>query len=121
MLVMVSDGHSTRTLRLFFFQAKDGIRARNVTGVQTCALPISRSPGAGRGDQRPPRRADAGRQLTALKASSSPARSSATKAAAPSGPAPSSNRRTSAEPKIGRASGREGGEGAVGGGGVGQR
>src|SRR5699024_11771564 len=24
----------------FFFQAKDGIRDRNVTGVQTCALPI---------------------------------------------------------------------------------
>src|SRR5207249_6297527 len=25
---------------LFFFQAEDGIRDRNVTGVQTCALPI---------------------------------------------------------------------------------
>src|SRR5699024_10881948 len=25
---------------IFFFQAKDGIRDRNVTGVQTCALPI---------------------------------------------------------------------------------
>src|SRR5699024_11436383 len=25
----------------FFFQAEDGIRDRNVTGVQTCALPIS--------------------------------------------------------------------------------
>src|SRR5699024_12132095 len=24
-----------------FFQAEDGIRSRNVTGVQTCALPIS--------------------------------------------------------------------------------
>src|SRR5437773_4303163 len=24
----------------FFFQAEDGIRARDVTGVQTCALPI---------------------------------------------------------------------------------
>src|SRR6266705_63283 len=24
----------------FFFQAEDGIRARTVTGVQTCALPI---------------------------------------------------------------------------------
>src|SRR5207249_5389508 len=30
----VADGH-------FFFQAEDGIRDRNVTGVQTCALPIS--------------------------------------------------------------------------------
>src|SRR5207249_5739809 len=27
----------------FFFQAEDGIRDRNVTGVQTCALPISAS------------------------------------------------------------------------------
>src|SRR5207249_6478372 len=27
----------------FFFQAEDGIRDRNVTGVQTCALPISGS------------------------------------------------------------------------------
>src|SRR6266542_5617843 len=26
---------------LFFFQAKDGIRDATVTGVQTCALPIS--------------------------------------------------------------------------------
>src|SRR5699024_11837416 len=25
---------------LFFFQAEDGIRDRNVTGVKTCALPI---------------------------------------------------------------------------------
>src|SRR5437667_5553946 len=25
---------------LFFFQAEDGIRDRDVTGVQTCALPI---------------------------------------------------------------------------------
>src|SRR5947209_18632753 len=28
----------------FFFQAEDGIRDIGVTGVQTCALPISRSP-----------------------------------------------------------------------------
>src|SRR5207249_7115615 len=27
-----------------FFQAEDGIRDRNVTGVQTCALPISWTP-----------------------------------------------------------------------------
>src|SRR5437773_6026253 len=27
----------------FFFQAEDGIRDRDVTGVQTCALPISHS------------------------------------------------------------------------------
>src|SRR5476649_811630 len=29
---------------LFFFQAEDGIRDHCVTGVQTCALPISRRP-----------------------------------------------------------------------------
>src|SRR5699024_12073453 len=29
----------------FFFQAEDGIRDRNVTGVQTCALPILALPG----------------------------------------------------------------------------
>src|SRR5699024_11886134 len=29
----------------FFFQAEDGIRDRNVTGVQTCALPICPSGG----------------------------------------------------------------------------
>src|SRR5699024_11736006 len=28
------------SLVFFFFQAEDGIRDRNVTGVQTCALPI---------------------------------------------------------------------------------
>src|SRR5699024_11307195 len=27
-------------LRFYLFQAEDGIRYRNVTGVQTCALPI---------------------------------------------------------------------------------
>src|SRR6266704_5329746 len=32
---------------VFFFQAEDGIRDRNVTGVQTCALPISRPRNAG--------------------------------------------------------------------------
>src|SRR5207249_8749144 len=30
----------------FFFQAEDGIRVRNVTGVQTCALPICPAPDA---------------------------------------------------------------------------
>src|SRR5690606_41161947 len=29
-------------LQFFFFQAEDGIRDFHVTGVQTCALPISR-------------------------------------------------------------------------------
>src|SRR5699024_11250365 len=36
------DGGSTA--RSVFFQAEDGIRDRNVTGVQTCALPIYLAP-----------------------------------------------------------------------------
>src|SRR5699024_11858159 len=35
----------------FFFQAEDGIRDRNVTGVQTCALPIWKRHIAGRFDK----------------------------------------------------------------------
>src|SRR5699024_12182701 len=38
-----------RRFVFFFFQAEDGIRDRNVTGVQTCALPIY-SAEAGHGD-----------------------------------------------------------------------
>src|SRR5258708_30995254 len=34
-------GHILRSLFFFFFQAEDGIRDDLVTGVQTCALPIS--------------------------------------------------------------------------------
>src|SRR5207249_6278794 len=34
-------GRRRRFALHFFFQAEDGIRDRNVTGVQTCALPIS--------------------------------------------------------------------------------
>src|SRR5256885_1129169 len=36
----------------FFFQAEDGIRYYKVTGVQTCALPISRGHGPGRTGRR---------------------------------------------------------------------
>src|SRR5699024_11527492 len=34
---------SRHSVVFFFFQAEDGIRDRNVTGVQTCALPLSSS------------------------------------------------------------------------------
>src|SRR5205809_886728 len=34
----------SRALYFFFFQAEDGIRDVAVTGVQTCALPISLAP-----------------------------------------------------------------------------
>src|SRR5947207_4876727 len=35
------DGIGKRSLQVFFFQPEDGIRDHCVTGVQTCALPIS--------------------------------------------------------------------------------
>src|SRR5437870_8616999 len=35
---------SSRPRCCFFFQAEDGIRGGHVTGVQTCALPISTLP-----------------------------------------------------------------------------
>src|SRR5262249_58693857 len=38
-------------LLLFFFQAEDGIRDWSVTGVQTCALPISAMPAPVRASQ----------------------------------------------------------------------
>src|SRR2546425_12865921 len=38
------------TVYLFFFQAEDGIRDKLVTGVQTCALPISPRARARAGD-----------------------------------------------------------------------
>src|SRR5438046_8372017 len=47
---------------VFFFQAEDGIRDWSVTGVQTCALPISRGVRApGLGQRRLGRGRDAGR------------------------------------------------------------
>src|SRR2546425_4287486 len=39
--------------RFFFFQAEDGIRDKLVTGVQTCALPISCWPAEPGGPARP--------------------------------------------------------------------
>src|SRR2546425_6966893 len=37
------------SISFFFFQAEDGIRDKLVTGVQTCALPISCGPPGGVG------------------------------------------------------------------------
>src|SRR2546425_9355638 len=48
----------------FFFQAEDGIRDKLVTGVQTCALPIS---SRGRRFFRPPEVQTNAQRLTALK------------------------------------------------------
>src|SRR5256884_3428138 len=39
---MYDTGTLRRSYIIFFFQAEDGIRDVAVTGVQTCALPISR-------------------------------------------------------------------------------
>src|SRR5205823_10390618 len=50
----------------FFFQAEDGIRDKLVTGVQTCALPISRRGGlrtAGHAGERRDRRRGRGASL----------------------------------------------------------
>src|SRR2546430_5810249 len=49
-----------RGIFFFFFQAEDGIRDLTVTGVQTCALPISRG-----GRTAPACRATAGRRAGA--------------------------------------------------------
>src|SRR5689334_25038638 len=42
-------------LNYFFFQAEDGIRDGTVTGVQTCALPISHAPNEKMSDETTPR------------------------------------------------------------------
>src|SRR5207249_8082252 len=42
MMVVIIPSRTVCLFSSFFFQAEDGIRDRNVTGVQTCALPISR-------------------------------------------------------------------------------
>src|SRR5260221_9975899 len=42
-LLCVSSTYSVVIFLFFFFQAEDGIRDHCVTGVQTCALPISSS------------------------------------------------------------------------------
>src|SRR5260221_5516811 len=44
LFISLSALHGAR--RFFFFQAEDGIRDHCVTGVQTCALPISSNGGA---------------------------------------------------------------------------
>src|SRR2546426_3475096 len=43
----VLQGTRVGVVIIFFFQAEDGIRDYKVTGVQTCALPISSRPGPG--------------------------------------------------------------------------
>src|SRR5438093_9488786 len=57
----------------FFFQAEDGIRDWSVTGVQTCALPISSARGAaGRGRAVDPGALRAARRPRGLRAGAAP-------------------------------------------------
>src|SRR5689334_24300970 len=73
--------HSVRYRRsIFFFQAEDGIRDGTVTGVQTCALPIS-APGKGVAAAAPAAPAASGHAHGAAAAPAAP------KAAAPAAPA----------------------------------
>src|SRR5690606_40795097 len=97
---------------LFFFQAEDGIRDFHVTGVQTCALPISRR-GAARPLRLPPakRRPD---DPIPRPAAPDPASRPLAAAAAPCASATARPcRGARADAEIGRASCREGGEIAV--------
>src|SRR5688500_19826986 len=89
-------------LSVFFFQAEDGIRDYKVTGVQTCALPIS---------SRQARAASGAEVLTteAASASASAARRSGatTRLTSPSRRASSAPSPSPASIEIGRASCRE--------------
>src|SRR5690606_40749497 len=97
---------------VFFFQAEDGIRDFHVTGVQTCALPIcptcphrrARARG-GRSRRRARRRCRRRRGLPGLRRRNRPTGSSG-------------RLRRPRPRQIGRASCRERGESAVGGGGA---
>src|SRR5438874_9951714 len=51
---------SSRHVHIFFFQAEDGIRDLYVTGVQTCALPISSATASSCGTLLPVRITNAG-------------------------------------------------------------
>src|SRR5690606_40402999 len=63
----------------FFFQAEDGIRDFHVTGVQTCALPISRNS---------PHGLERGNRFLSNSATRRPARPRKMARAAPAGPPP---------------------------------
>src|SRR5688572_31187460 len=83
----------------FFFQAEDGIRDLTVTGVQTCALPISRCRSPSPRDRRRP----SSRRAPAARRAARPSRSG-TRRSRPWDP---STGRTATPGKIGRASCRE--------------
>src|SRR5207245_3827905 len=99
----------------FFFQAEDGIRDATVTGVQTCALPISPCESWPRGSVRDRPPAGPGRPPPGPPAPAPPAPRGRARYAAPRPlRAARDSRRRSRQ--IGRASCRESGEVGVGGG-----
>src|SRR5690606_40219010 len=99
----------------FFFQAEDGIRDFHVTGVQTCALPISPSlPPWRLPPPSPPARGARASRLPPPRGSRPPPTPSRSKwPRPPAGPSPPA---TPAPPpwKIGRASCREGAQSTTG-------
>src|SRR5699024_12875920 len=97
----------------FFFQAEDGIRDRNVTGVQTCALPIFLTVGTPRS-----RRITAARRRTG---NLDPPLAQRQGTAPPIGRADAARHRGWAREEIGRASCRERGSGGGEGGGAKRR
>src|SRR5438105_7297213 len=88
---------------IFFFQAEDGIRDPLVTGVQTCALPIS---GGGWGPRAGGRSVRAGGYGPPSSRCGSRAPGRLARAARPP-PARGRGRRSRGRPQIGRASCRE--------------
>src|SRR5207253_6389046 len=92
----------------FFFQAEDGIRDGHVTGVQTCALPISNASECTSRVLRLRAFTPSRSGSHALAASSSLSSCTSNSTAIPSS-------RASCRSEIGRASCRERGENAVGG------
>src|SRR5262249_58358241 len=99
------------SLGCFFFQAEDGIRDWSVTGVQTCALPISQAARAATGRQTATSPSPCAKLPAALDDSALAMNCKKTKPALSTSDA----RRTSLrQPQIGRASCRERGETAGG-------
>src|SRR5690606_40875163 len=98
----------------FFFQAEDGIRGFHVTGVQTCALPISEraKPRAATCSQAPKRGSPTPGTPIFTPSWRAPPMTAAEELAAFTCP-PRAKGSAFPPTKIGRASGREGGEGTV--------
>src|SRR2546426_2030540 len=70
---MILSRVSNSEFLVFFFQAEDGIRDYKVTGVQTCALPISRRADARRGRGNPAHRRDLAASVPRARARGAPA------------------------------------------------